>query len=136
MSCSGGEASIIADSAEKRKVYFPDLTTAQVAPLQAALGPLVAIANPLDYHTYSWGNREVMQATYSSMVSIGFDMNYLILDFPHPTRCDDWEWHIAVDAFEELGPGVFADEFEGHSDPGEGCAEFMCGRGRELCPLS
>ena len=100
MSCSGGEASIIADSAAKRKVYFPDLDAEHVASLQAALGPLVAIANPLDYHTYSWGNREVMEATYSSMVSIGFDMNYLILDFPHPTRCDDWEWHIAVDAFE------------------------------------
>jgi len=100
MSCSGGEASIIADSAKKRKVYFPDLDAEHVASLQAALGPLVAFANPLDYHTYSWGNREVMEATYSSMVSIGFDMNYLILDFPHPTRCDDWEWHIAVDAFE------------------------------------
>jgi acyl-CoA synthetase (NDP forming) len=41
-----------------------------------------------------------MEATYSSIASIGFDMNYLILDFPHPARCDDWEWHIAVDAFE------------------------------------
>ena len=61
----------------------------------------MAIANPLDYHTYCWGNREVMEATYLSMTAIGFDMNYLILDFPHPTRCDDWEWHIAVDAFEK-----------------------------------
>jgi acyl-CoA synthetase (NDP forming) len=42
-----------------------------------------------------------MEATYSSLTAIGFDMNYLILDFPHPTRCDDWEWHIAVDAFEK-----------------------------------
>jgi len=100
MSCSGGEASIIADSAEKRKVYFPDLDEAHKMKLHAALGPLVAIANPLDYHTYSWGNREVMEATYSAMTEIGFDMNYLILDFPHPARCDDWEWHIAVDAFE------------------------------------
>ncbi len=100
MSCSGGEASIIADSADRHKVYFPDLSESQKAPLQEALGPLVTIANPLDYHTYSWGNREVMEAAYSSMASIGFDMNYLILDFPHPTRCDDWEWHIAVDAFE------------------------------------
>jgi acyl-CoA synthetase (NDP forming) len=41
-----------------------------------------------------------MEATYSAMAAIGFDMNYLILDFPHPVRCDDWEWHIAVDAFE------------------------------------
>jgi acyl-CoA synthetase (NDP forming) len=101
MSCSGGEASIIADSAEKRKIFFPDLSETQRTPLQEALGPLVAIANPLDYHTYCWGNREVMEATYLSMTSIGFDMNYLILDFPHPTRCDDWEWHIAVDAFEK-----------------------------------
>ena len=101
MSCSGGEASIIADSAEKRKVYFPELGDTQKAAFQEALGPLVTVANPLDYHTYSWGNREVMEATYSAMASIGFDMNYLILDFPHPTRCDDWEWHIAVDAFEK-----------------------------------
>ncbi|MDH3388017.1 MAG: CoA-binding protein, partial [Gammaproteobacteria bacterium] len=100
MSCSGGEASIIADAAEKRKVYFPGLDAKQKAPLQEALGPLVAIANPLDYHTYSWANREVMEATYTAMTGIGFDMNYLILDFPHSTRCDDREWHIAVDAFE------------------------------------
>ncbi|MCP4391467.1 MAG: acetate--CoA ligase family protein, partial [Gammaproteobacteria bacterium] len=100
MSCSGGEASIISDSAQKRKVYFPDLDDEQKTPLQQVLGPLVTVANPLDYHTFSWGNREVMQATYTAMAAIGFDMNYLILDFPHPVRCDDWEWHIAVDAFE------------------------------------
>lgn len=100
MSCSGGEASIIADAAEKRRVYFPELETTQKKSLQQVLGPLVNVANPLDYHTYSWGNREVMQATYTAMTAIGFDMNYLILDFPHPVRCDDWEWHIAVDAFE------------------------------------
>ena len=100
MSCSGGEASIIADAAIKRKVFFPKLDEAQKAPVQQALGPLVTIANPLDYHTYSWGNREVMEAAYSAMIANGFDLNYLILDFPHATRCDDWEWHIAVDAFE------------------------------------
>jgi len=100
MSCSGGEASIIADAAIKRKVFFPRLNEAQKAPVQEALGPLVTIANPLDYHTYSWGNRDVMEAAYSAMIAIGFDLNYLVLDFPHATRCDDWEWHIAVDAFE------------------------------------
>jgi acyl-CoA synthetase (NDP forming) len=100
MSCSGGEASIIADSALKRKVYFPKLDEAQKAPVQEALGPLVAVANPLDYHTYCWGHRDVMEAAYSAMTAIDFDLNYLILDFPHATRCDDWEWHIAVDAFE------------------------------------
>ena len=100
MSCSGGEASIIADTAARHKVYFPDLEDSQKAPIEAALGPLVTVANPLDYQTYSWGNREVMEATYRGMTSLGFDMNYLILDFPHHARCEDWEWHIAVDAFE------------------------------------
>ena len=100
MSCSGGEASIIADAADGRRVYFDELNAEQKAPIEAALGPLVTVANPLDYHTYCWGNREIMEAAYSGMVGNGFDMNYLILDFPHRERCEDWEWHIAVDAFE------------------------------------
>ncbi|MCP4232878.1 MAG: CoA-binding protein, partial [Aestuariibacter sp.] len=41
-----------------------------------------------------------MQAAYSAMVGIGFDLNYLIIDFPHRQRCEDWEWQIAVDAFD------------------------------------
>ena len=100
MSCSGGEASIIADAAVGRKVYFPALSDAGKAPIEAALGALVTVANPLDYHTYCWGKRDIMQAAYSGMVGNGFDINYLILDFPHRQRCEDWEWMIAVDAFE------------------------------------
>lgn len=101
MSCSGGEASIVADAAHGRRVYFPDLDEPQKASLREALGPRVAIANPLDYQTYCWGDREAMQAAYSAMVGIGFDLNLLVLDFPHPTRCSDADWHIAVDAFED-----------------------------------
>lgn len=100
MSCSGGEASIMADAAHGRRVYFPDLTEPQKAALQDVLGPRVAIANPLDYQTYCWGDREVMQATYRAMTGIGFDLNLLVLDFPHPARCNDADWHIAVDGFE------------------------------------
>jgi acyl-CoA synthetase (NDP forming) len=100
MSCSGGEASIIADSAVGRKVYFPALDDHQKQPVETALGPLVTVANPLDYHTYCWGNAEVMSAAYNAMVGNDFDINFLILDFPHRQRCDDWEWHIAVEAFD------------------------------------
>ncbi|MFZ9039330.1 MAG: acetate--CoA ligase family protein, partial [Gammaproteobacteria bacterium] len=100
MSCSGGEASIMADAAHGRRVYFPDLDQAQKNALQNVLGPRVAIANPLDYQTYCWGDRAVMQAAYSTMAGFGFDLNLLVLDFPHPARCNDSEWHIAVDGFE------------------------------------
>ncbi|MFV2031487.1 MAG: acetate--CoA ligase family protein [Gammaproteobacteria bacterium] len=100
MSCSGGEASIMADTAVGKKVFFPTLDDAQKKPVQDALGPLVTISNPLDYHTYCWGNSDIMTRAYSAMVSNGFDMNFLALDFPHPERCDDAEWMLAVDAFE------------------------------------
>ena len=100
MSCSGGEASIIADSAVGRKVYFPTMTDEQKLPLENVLGPLVTVANPLDYHTYCWGNGEVMAAAYNAMVGNDFDMNFLILDFPHRQRCDDTEWQIAVESFD------------------------------------
>jgi len=100
MSCSGGEASIMADTAVGKKVFFPPLEDAQLKPLEDALGPLVTISNPLDYHTYCWGNREVMTRAYSAMTDCRFNMNFLALDFPHSERCDDREWMIAVDAFE------------------------------------
>jgi acyl-CoA synthetase (NDP forming) len=41
-----------------------------------------------------------MTAAYNGMVGNHFDLNFLILDFPHRQRCDDWEWHIAVEAFD------------------------------------
>ena len=100
MSCSGGEASIIADSAVGKKVYFPTMDDKQKEPVEAALGPLVTVANPLDYHTYCWGNGEIMTAAYSAMVGNDFDMNFLILDFPHRERCDDAEWQVAVASFD------------------------------------
>jgi acyl-CoA synthetase (NDP forming) len=99
MSCSGGEASIMADSAVGKRVYFPALSDAQKQPIEAALGPLVTVANPLDYHTYCWANSEVMTAAYSGMVGNDFDLNFLVLDFPNRQRCDDSEWHLAVEAF-------------------------------------
>ncbi len=39
-----------------RAVEYPPLTDTQRAGLRAALGPKVALANPLDYHTYIWAD--------------------------------------------------------------------------------
>ena len=100
MSCSGGEASIIADAAVAKKVYFPPLDENQRKPVEDALGELVAVANPLDYHTYCWANAEVMTAAFTGMTANGYDLNFLLVDFPHPERCDDTEWQIAVASFE------------------------------------
>ncbi|RWO60301.1 acetate--CoA ligase family protein [Mesorhizobium sp.] len=100
MSCSGGEASVMADSAEGRWVNFPALTDTHRAHVKSTLGPLVAVANPLDYHTFIWNNEPAMTATFTAMVSGGFDLNMLVLDFPRPDRCSDTDWWTTLRAFE------------------------------------
>ncbi len=100
MSCSGGEASVMADSAEARGVRFPALTAAHKGRVSEALGPLVAVANPLDYNTYIWNNEPAMTAAFTAMVSGGFDLNFLVLDFPRTDRCSDADWWPTVNAFE------------------------------------
>ena len=101
MSCSGGEASVMADSADGRAVGFPPLTEAHRARVKATLGPLVAVANPLDYHTFIWNDGPAMTATFSAMVSGGFDLDMLVLDFPRGDRCSDTDWWPTLGAFED-----------------------------------
>lgn len=100
MSCSGGEASVMADTAEGRPVYFPKLTEEHRARVQETLGSLVAVANPLDYNTYIWANEPAMTATFGAMASGGFGLNMLVLDFPRIDRCSDADWWWTINAFE------------------------------------
>ena len=100
MSCSGGEASVMADSAEGRRVRFRPLAADHQARVKATLGPLVAVANPLDYHTFIWNDEPAMTATFTAMVSGGFDLNMLVLDFPRADRCSDADWCATLNAFE------------------------------------
>lgn len=100
MSCSGGEASVMADSAEGRRLRFPALTPEHYARTKSTLGAFVAVANPLDYHTFIWNNEPAMTATFTAMASGGFDLNMLVLDFPRNDRCSDADWWPTVRAFE------------------------------------
>lgn len=100
MSCSGGEASLMSDACIGRKVFFPTLSEAQKKPVQDALGALVTIDNPLDYHTYIWGNLGGMTDAFAGMMRLGCDLNCLILDFPRDDRCASDDWWIAIDALD------------------------------------
>lgn len=99
-SCSGGEASLIADTAQLRghNLNFPNLTSLQHQGLKAALGDMVALANPLDYHTYIWGDVEKMADAYSALLSGPCDIGVIIVDFPRINRCDDTAWHCVIEA--------------------------------------
>lgn len=97
ISCSGGEASLAADTAHGTAVRFPPLNDRQRQDLRAALGPMVALANPLDYHTYIWRDTAAMTEAFAAMVDPQLALTVLIVDFPREDRCDagDWECTIA-----------------------------------------
>lgn len=103
MSCSGGEASLMADSAIGRNINFPNLTDSQNDNLRKALGPMVKLANPLDYHTYIWGDVDAMAQTFSAMMAPHLALGVLICDFPRDDRCDLSEWEGVIAGIDAAG---------------------------------
>jgi len=98
MSCSGGEASLMADAIGERNLVYPALSKKQSSALRDALGPMVALANPLDYHTYIWNDAEAMTATFTAMLQTPAAMTFLVIDFPRSDICEDDSWWVAIDA--------------------------------------
>lgn len=98
MSCSGGEASLMADAGVRYRVNYRALLDEQRKPLKEALGEMVTIANPLDYHTFVWGNREKQTTAFSAMMKGGYALNLIVLDFPRQDRCDAADWVTTCDA--------------------------------------
>jgi acetyl-CoA synthetase len=98
-SCSGGEASLMADLAQVRALEMPQLPAPARDHLLAVLGDKVTVANPLDYHTYIWGDLAAQTACFTGVLECGFDMHLLVLDFPRADRCDGSSWQTTLDAF-------------------------------------
>lgn len=98
VSCSGGEASLMADLSSGSALDFVDFAASQRAALKAELGPIVTIANPLDYHTFIWGDTPRMTRLFSTVMAGTFDLTVFILDMPRADRCDPAGYQCAVDA--------------------------------------
>jgi acyl-CoA synthetase (NDP forming) len=98
MSCSGGEASLMADAGVKRNICYRSLRDEQLKPLRETLGPMVTLANPLDYHTFVWGNGEKQRAAFSALMQGDYALNLVVLDFPRLDRCDATDWLTTVNA--------------------------------------
>ncbi len=97
LSCSGGEAGLIADLAQPYGIDFPAPSEAQRARLGEILGPIVTIANPLDYHTFIWGDGPRTTDVFTTMLA-GYDAGVFIIDPPRPDRCDPSGYGPALDA--------------------------------------
>ena len=99
ISCSGGEAAMIADLAESLGLTLAPLLDEQRQELYEVLGDKVVLSNPLDYHTYIWGDEEAQYRCFSAMLLGTQDITLNVLDYPRADRCDDTLWVKTADAF-------------------------------------
>jgi acyl-CoA synthetase (NDP forming) len=98
-SCSGGEATMVADLAQPRGITLPPFPTEVRDRLRDVLGDRVTVINPLDYHTYIWGNLDAQTACFTALLSSGRDMHLLVLDLPREDRCTAVDWDTTLEAF-------------------------------------
>lgn len=87
LSCSGGEAGLIADLAAPYGIDFPPVPKATHDRLFAVLGEIPTISNPLDYHTFIWGDGPKTTEVFSAMLD-AYDAGIYIIDSPRADRCD------------------------------------------------
>lgn len=99
ISCSGGEAALVADAADSLGMEMPPFDADQQRELRAVLGPMVHVANPLDYHTFIWGNPVAQRACFAAVLAGGQDMTLKVLDYLHPALGGGEDWDRTIEAF-------------------------------------
>jgi len=96
MSCSGGEAGMMADLIDGRNIVFGPLTPSQKQATLATFSNGEQVDNPLDYQTYMWNKRDQMAATFKAHMAANFSATVLILDWPNNATADPEEWDTAL----------------------------------------
>ncbi len=82
LACSGGDAGLIADYAERNQLVLPKLEQGQVAQLAEVLPAYANLVNPLDFTTAIWGDAAALQRMLDSTLSGAADAAMLVLDYP------------------------------------------------------
>ncbi|MBT8766464.1 acetate--CoA ligase family protein [Metapseudomonas boanensis] len=82
LACSGGDAGLIADYAERNGLALPRLDEGQRGELAEVLPDYANIANPLDFTTAIWGDGEALRRMLDSTLRSDADAALLVLDYP------------------------------------------------------
>lgn len=96
MSCSGGEAGMMADLIDGRDIVYGPLTQAQKDTTLATFSNGEQVDNPLDYQTFIWDKRKPLAATFSAHMAANFSATVLVLDWPNTATADSGEWDTAL----------------------------------------
>ena len=98
--CSGGEAGAAADAVAETGLTLPPLAPSHAAAVATRSTPSSTVTNPLDYHTFSWGDEAALTETFTAFARGPFDLVAILLDFPRADRCRADDWRVTQHAFE------------------------------------
>ena len=132
LSCSGGEAALVADRSRGRSLSFPPFAPDHADRVASALDGRAAVTNPLDYHTFIWGDEARLTGCFRAVLGADggesvtavarerseherktpFDAALLVIDFP-TQGLDRSRWWPTLEAFSAAcaassTPGVVA----------------------------
>ena len=106
MSCSGGEAGMMADLIDDLEITFPSLTSSHKAKVKQTLNEYVEVDNPLDYHTFIWGDRKRTSDCFRAMISGQFAATMLLLDWPKTQDSEQKDWDSTLLALSDAISGT------------------------------
>ena len=99
LSCSGGEAALIADVAADFDVEMRPFSDAQVRKLHSMFPNYVTVSNPFDYNTSIWGDGAALERCFTVSMRGDHDAALLIYDHPTVESREVEEWVATLDAF-------------------------------------
>lgn len=101
LSCSGGEATLLADLSVQYGLDTPPFAADQAASLEALFPGYVTVSNPFDYNTSIWGDRQAMRSCFTLSMSGAHHAAVLVYDHPTVQASEVAEWIDALEAFIE-----------------------------------
>lgn len=99
LACSGGDAGLIADYAERNHLDLPKLDNGQVGELAQVLPSYANLVNPLDFTTAIWGDGEALNRMLDSALRTEADAAMLVLDYPAEFTGERKECDLLLDLY-------------------------------------
>jgi acyl-CoA synthetase (NDP forming) len=99
LACSGGDAGLIADYAERNDLSLPTLDEGQVGELAQVLPTYANLVNPLDFTTAIWGDGEALNRMLDSALRTEADAAMLVLDYPAEFTGERKECDLLLELF-------------------------------------
>lgn len=99
MGASGGDMAMTSDAARHLGLEFAPIPAESAASLRAILTERVSIANPLDFHTYIWFDRERMRSMFSVAQRAGYDAVGFMIDCPPEGKADASAYLDGIEEF-------------------------------------